>query len=60
MMNQGYDQVAEALVFVHGSQAEIEAARHAALCERFGDSKAARLWRQVQRTIHDLELPLAA
>ncbi len=48
MMNSGYFQIAEALVFVHERGAETEAARHAALCERSGDRKSAATWRQVQ------------
>ena len=50
-MNQGYHQFAEALVFVHGIHAEREAARHAILCEKSGDTETAERWRQVQREI---------
>ena len=52
-MNQDLYQFAEALVFVHGNRAESEAARHAALCERSGDSEIAETWRHVQRAVRD-------
>jgi osmotically-inducible protein OsmY len=41
MMNSGHAQFAEALVFVHGLGAEAEAAMHANLCEKSGDSEIA-------------------
>ena len=50
-MNQGYYQFAEALVFVHGARAETEAAKHAILCEKSGDTETAERWRQVQHAI---------
>jgi hypothetical protein len=59
-MNQSIIQFADALVFVHGERAEEEAARHAALCEKSGDMRYARLWRQVQRMVRDWETSLAA
>lgn len=59
-MNQGYQQFAEALVFVHGIRAEREAARHAILCEKSGDTETAERWRQVQREIHMLTRKKAA
>ena len=60
MMNTGHNLFAEALVFVHGPRAEAEAARHAILCERSGDSKTAETWRLVQRAVRGLELKQAA
>ncbi len=59
-MNQGYQQFAEALVFVHGASAERESARHAILCEKSGDTETAERWRQVQREIHMLTRKKAA
>ncbi len=60
MMNHGYDQFAEALVFVHGSKAESEAAMHASLCEKAGDSETAETWRTLQQVVRDLRPKLAA
>ena len=60
MMNQGFSQFAEALVFVHGKRAEAEAARHAMLCEKSGDSETAETWRQVQQAVRDFRPILAA
>ena len=60
MMNQGFDQFAEALVFVHGKRAEAEAALHAMLCEKSGDSETAETWRQVQQAVRDFRPKLAA
>ena len=59
-MNQGYDQFADALVFVHGSGAEMEAARHAILCEKSGDTEIAEQWRKVQRAIRRIIVKRAA
>lgn len=53
-MNQGINLFAEALVFVHGKFAESEAARHAALCEKSGDTETAETWRKLQRAVRDL------
>ena len=44
-MNQDLNLFAEALVFVHGNRAESEAAMHAALCEKSGDTETAETWR---------------
>lgn len=55
MMNQGFNQFAEALVFVHGKHAEAEAARHALLCEKTGDTETAETWRRVQSAIRDFK-----
>ena len=60
MMNQDLSQFAEALVFVHGSRAESEAARHAALCERSGDSDTAETWRKLQAAVRNYRPKLAA
>jgi hypothetical protein len=46
-MNQHLSRYAEALVFVHGLGAAEEAARHARLCERSGDSETATTWRKL-------------
>ncbi|MGH6854989.1 MAG: hypothetical protein ACREDN_06185 [Aestuariivirga sp.] len=59
-MNQGHDQFAEALVFVHGPRAETEAARHAVLCEKSGDARAAEDWRKVQRAVRRFTMKRAA
>ena len=60
MLNNGFTHFAEALVFVHGNQAPCEAARHALLCEKQGDTETAAYWRKLQRQLsvklekHDL------
>jgi hypothetical protein len=59
-MNQNFNQFAEALVFVHGTRAESEAAMHAALCERSGDNETAETWRHVQQAVRDFRPQLAA
>jgi hypothetical protein len=46
-MNQHLSRYAEALVFVHGLGAAEEAARHASLCERSGDSETAITWKRL-------------
>ena len=48
MLNNGFTHFAEALVFVHGRQAPCEAARHALLCEKSGDTETAAYWRKLQ------------
>jgi len=48
MLNSGFSHFAEALVFVHGRQAPGEAARHAMLCEKSGDTETAAVWRRLQ------------
>jgi len=53
-MNDGLNLFAEALVFVHGTRAESEAARHALLCEKAGDLDTAERWRLLQRAVRDL------
>ena len=54
-MNTGLNLFAEALVFVHGTRAESEAARHALLCEKMGDLETAATWRQLQGAVRDLK-----
>jgi len=48
MINNGFTHFAEALVFVHGRYAAGEAARHALLCEKSGDTETAAYWRKLQ------------
>ncbi len=59
MLHCGYNDFAEALVFVHGKQAAAEAARHAILCEKSGDTEFADTWRKIQGAIGDLKAPKA-
>ena len=54
-MNTGLNLFAEALVFVHGKGAESEAALHAALCEKSGDTETAETWRKLQKTVRELQ-----
>ena len=56
-MNNGLNQFAEALVFVHGMGAESEAARHALLCEKMGDLETAQTWRQLQGAVRQVSKP---
>ena len=51
MTNTGYTHFADALVFVHGRHAAGEAARHAMLCEKSGDTETAAYWRKLQRQL---------
>jgi hypothetical protein len=44
MNNTGYSHFAEALVFVHGPKALMEATRHAELALRTGDQEMASHW----------------
>jgi hypothetical protein len=44
MTNTGYSYFAEALVFVHGPKALMEATRHAELALRSGDQEMAAHW----------------
>jgi hypothetical protein len=60
MMNQGFNLFAEALVFVHGKRAESEAALHAALCEKSGDTETAETWRKLQKAVRAVKPKLAA
>ena len=55
MLHCGYNDFAEALVFVHGKLAEAEAARHAILCEKSGDMDFADTWRKVQVAVCDFQ-----
>jgi hypothetical protein len=56
MENSGYSHFAEALVFVHGNGAASEAARHAQLCEKSGDTETAATWRKVQAQVNQVEV----
>ena len=56
-MNQGFNLFAEALVFVHGTRAESEAALHAALCEKSGDTETAETWRKLQISVRKIQPP---
>ncbi len=60
MRNSGYLQFAEALVFVHGPNAEIEAATQADLCEKLGDMKTAKLWNHIQFALKFADMKKAA
>jgi hypothetical protein len=51
MINAQYSQFADALVFVHGRHAAGEAARHAMLCEKSGDTETAAYWRKLQNQV---------
>ena len=51
MTNTGYTHFADALVFVHGRHAAGEAARHAMLCEKSGDTETAAYWRKLQNQL---------
>lgn len=55
MENTGYTHFAEALVFAHGPRAACEAARHAQLCERSGDTETADTWRKVQAQVASID-----
>ena len=55
MENTGYTHFAEALVFAHGTKAAYEAARHAQLCERSGDTETADTWRKVQAQVATID-----
>jgi len=59
-MNQDLSHFAEALVFVHGNKAELEAARHAALCAESGDMETAETWRKVRLVVRAVGPRLAA
>ena len=55
MENTGYTHFAEALVFAHGPGAAYEAARHAQLCERSGDTETADTWRKIQAQVASVD-----
>ncbi len=55
MENTGYTHFAEALVFAHGNRAAGEAARHAQLCERSGDTETADTWRKIQAQVASID-----
>jgi hypothetical protein len=46
--------------FVHGKRAESEAALHAALCEKSGDTETAETWRKLQKAVREVRPKLAA
>lgn len=52
MTEAGYAHFADALIFVHGSRAFAEAARHAELCERTGDMETAARWRRTMKLVN--------
>ena len=54
---QNFFDFARQVIFVHGGRAASEAACHAELCERAGDTKTAHTWRRIQAAINDLEKP---
>jgi hypothetical protein len=56
MENTGYLHFAEALVFAHGNRAAGEAARHALLCEKSGDTETAARWRKIQAQVNKVEV----
>jgi hypothetical protein len=58
MENTGYMHFAEALVFAHGTRAAGEAARHAQLCERSGDTETADTWRKVQAQVATIDFSM--
>jgi hypothetical protein len=60
MRESGYMQFAEALVFVHGSNAEAEAAEQAAFCEKLGEMRTAQLWNHVQFALKFADMKKAA
>jgi hypothetical protein len=59
-MTQDLRLFAETLIFAHGGRADWEAARHAELCEKAGDRRAAELWRKVERALREADTKLAA
>ena len=48
MIQSGLAHFADALVFAHGNRAPAEAAMHAILAEKSGDTEMAELWRSLQ------------
>jgi hypothetical protein len=48
MIHSGLAHFADALVFAHGKRAPAEAAMHAILAEKSGDTEMAELWRTLQ------------
>jgi hypothetical protein len=47
-------EFASQVIFVHGANAEAEAAQQAALCERVGKTKTAETWHRVEAVIGSL------
>ena len=60
MLNSGLTHFADALVFAHGRKAASEAARHAILAERTGDTELAGTWRQLQKSLESRRLAAQA
>jgi hypothetical protein len=58
MMQNGYSHFAEALVFVHGTRAVAEAARHAELCLKQGDTEMAAHWHTTLKAVRSLKTPV--
>ena len=53
-MNSGLEHFAEALVFAHGRLAAAEAAKHAILAEKSGDTEMAETWRLLQTAVAEV------
>ena len=60
MRDSGYMQFAEALVFVHGPDAEVKAAEQAAFCEKLGEMRTAQIWNHVQFALKFADVRKAA
>jgi hypothetical protein len=60
MRDSGYMQFAEALVFVHGPDAEVKAAEQAAFCEKLGEMRTAQIWNHVQFALKFADVKKAA
>ena len=56
MLNTGLIHFADALVFAHGHAAAAEAAKHAILAEKTGDTELADTWRQLQAAVRERRL----
>ena len=53
-MNSGLEHFAEALVFAHGNYAAAEAAKHALLAEKSGNTEMAQTWRVLQAAVTEV------
>jgi hypothetical protein len=58
MIDNRYVHFADALVFVHGPRASHEAARHAELCLKQGDTDMAAHWRATLDAVKTLKNPV--
>ena len=56
MLNTGLTHFADALVFAHGRAAAAEAAKHAILAEKSGDTELAETWRLLQAAVGERRL----